>query len=428
MQFTGETTKLEVKTLDVPNKRKPRLVVFDIEGVLIPKNRFIFEMGKSLGVSQLLKMLFLGFLYEIGVITLKTALKRIFKIMRGVKIEKLLQIFDKIPSTPHLQNVFTQLKARNCKTALISSGLPVAIVKKLASTIGADYAFGIEVDVNDGKLTGEIRGDVIESNGKFKALSQILAAEGLNLADCVVVADDRNNNSIFLSGMRKIGYNPDFVLRVKADNVVTGKLSGILPVIDSKPKQRSLPSKNDVLRETIHASGFFVPVLAGFTGIPIVALLICSVSALYFISEISRMDGKSLPVVSAITRHAVSQAELYEFAAAPLFFALGILITLLLFPAPVNSAAIAIFALGDSAASLFGGLISRQPLPFNKGKTLEGSLVGYFFAFLAGSFFISPVMALIGAAVAMTIECLPLPVNDNVLIPLCTGLALMLVT
>jgi dolichol kinase len=92
----------------------------------------------------------------------------------------------------------------------------------------------------------------------------------------------------------------------------------------------------------------------------------------------------------------------------------------------VNGAAIAIFALGDSTASLFGGLISKNPLPFNKGKTLEGSLVGFFFAFLAGSFFVSPVLALIGAAVAMTIESLPLPVNDNILIPSLTGLALLL--
>jgi len=149
--------------------------------------------------------------------------------------------------------------------------------------------------------------------------------------------------------------------------------------------------------------------------------------ALYFISELSRMSRKNLPIISAITRHAVSQAERYEFAAAPLYFAIGILITLLLFPAPVSSAAIAIFALGDSTASLFGGLISKKPLPFNKGKTLEGSIAGFFFAFLAGSFFISPALALIGAAIAMIIECLPLPVNDNILMPLCTGLVLMLV-
>ena len=413
--------------MQAANKSKPRLVVFDIEGVLIPKNRFIFEVGKSLGVSLLLKMLFIGFLYGAGVVTLKSALKRVFKIMQGVKIEKLLQIFDEIPSKPQLQSLFAQLKIRNCKIALISSGLPTVMVEKLASTLGADYAFGIEVGVNDDALTGEIWGDVIEPDGKFKVLSQILAVEGLNLTDCVVVADDRNNSCIFLSGMQKIGYNPDFVLRVKADTVVTGKLSGVLPIIYGNPKPRSLPSKNDVIREAIHAAGFLVPVLAGLVGITAVALLICVVSALYFLSELSRMNRKNLPILSAITRNAASHAELYEFAAAPLYFAIGILITLLLFPAPVNSAAIAIFALGDSTASLFGGVISKKPLPFNKGKTLEGSLFGFFFAFLAGSVFVSPVLSLIGATVAAIVESLPLPVNDNILIPLCTGLALMLI-
>ncbi len=413
--------------MQISNNSKPRLVVFDVEGVLIPKNRFIFDVGKSLSLSQLLEMLFIGFLYEIGVVTLKSTLKRIFRAMKGIRIESLMRIFDKIPLTPHLQTVFAQLKTRNCKIALISSGLPTVIVKKLASKLCAKYAFGIEVGINDGKLTGEIWGDAIETNGKFKVLSQILAAEGLNLEDCMVVADDRNNSCIFLSGMQKIGYNPDFLLRVKADNVVTGRLSGILPIIDGKPKQRSLPSKNDMLRETIHASGFFVPVLAGLIGIYPIALLICVVSALYFLSELLRMNRENLPIISAITRNAASQAELYEFATAPLYFAIGILIALLLFPAPVSSAAIAIFALGDSTASLFGGLLSKKSLPFNKGKTLEGSIVGFFFAFLASSFFVSPAMALIGAAVAMIIECLPLPVNDNILIPLCTGLALVLI-
>jgi len=395
--------------------------------VLIAKNRFIFDVGKSIGVSQLLKMFFIGFLYELGIVKLKPALKRIFKIMRGVKIETLMRVFDEIPSKPMLESFFAQLKIRNCKIALISSGLPTVVVEKLARMVDADYAFGIEVGVNDDALTGEIWGDVIEANGKLKVLSQILAAEGLKLEDCVVVADDRNNSCIFLSGMQKIGYNPDFVLRVKADKVVTGKLSGILPIIYGKPKKRSLPSKNDIIREAIHASGFLVPVLAGLIGIYPVALMIYVVSAIYFVSEISRMNRKNLPVISAITRSAASQAELYEFASAPLYFAIGILITLLLFPTPVNSAAIAIFTLGDSTASLFGGLISKKPLPYNKGKTLEGSLFGFLFAFLASAVFVSPPLALIGAAVAMTVETLPLPVNDNITIPLCTGLALLLI-
>ncbi|MGA2385765.1 MAG: hypothetical protein ABSG33_04445 [Candidatus Bathyarchaeia archaeon] len=67
-------------------------------------------------------------------------------------------------------------------------------------------------------------------------------------------------------------------------------------------------------------------------------------------------------------------------------------------------------------------------MPFNKGKTWEGSLAGVFFAFLAGMFFLpgKPLIALAGAAIAMTVEVLPLPVNDNVLVPVITGAALSL--
>ena len=58
---------------------KPRLIVFDVEGVLIPKNRFIFEVGKTLGFIRLVKLLFCGFLYEAGILKFESALKHIFK-------------------------------------------------------------------------------------------------------------------------------------------------------------------------------------------------------------------------------------------------------------------------------------------------------------------------------------------------------------
>ena len=274
-------------------------------------------------------------------------------------------------------------------------------------------------------LTGEIWGDAIAKDGKLKILSDILSRENLRFSDCIVVADDRNNRCIFRSDMLKIGFNPDFIIRVKADRVVNGKLSGILPIIDGKKDKRSFPSANDLVREDIHASGVFMPVIAGIIGVPVVASIIIFIAIVYSASELSRLEGRELPLISAITRHAASQSELYGFAAAPLYFALGIVLTLILFPTHVGGAAIAMFCFGDSAASLFGGLISTS-LPFNKGKTWEGSLAGFFFAFLAGLFFVSPWLSLAGAAIAMTIEVLPLPVNDNVLIPVITGAALTL--
>ena len=404
---------------------KPRLVVFDVEGVLIPKNRFVFSVGKSLGFTKLIKLLFWGFLYEAGIIKLNLALRHIFKELKGAELETLMTIFSKIPSTPYLQNIFSQIKVRNCKIALISSGLPTVIVKKLANEVGAEYAYGIEVETKNDRLTGEIRGDAIEASGKLRILCQILEAEKLRLSDCIVVADDRNNRCIFLPGALKIGFNPDFVIRVKANRVVNGRLSGILPIIDGKKHKRSFPSRNDFVREDIHASGIFMPVIASLVGVPAVGLLIFAIALIYTISELWRLEGREVTLISAITRHAASQSELRGFAAAPLYFAFGILFTLIIFPHPASYAAIAMFCLGDSAASLFGGLISTS-LPFNKGKTWEGSVAGFFLAFLGGLFFIPahPLIAIAGAAIAMTVEVLPLPINDNVLVPVITGAAL----
>jgi HAD superfamily phosphoserine phosphatase-like hydrolase len=409
------------------NKEKPRLIVFDVEGVLIPKNMFFYKVGRTLGFFTLMQILLYGFLYEIGASSLEKSLKRIFKKLKGQKMDTLLCVFDQIPATPRLQAFFAQVKERNYRVALISSGLPTVIVESLAKCLGADYAYGIDVCVNPaGEVTGEISGEAIEDNGKMKILKQILAIEGLTLNDCTIVADDRNNRCLYTAKTKKIGYNPDFIIRVKSDYIVMGKLASILPILDNQKVKRAFPSTNDFVREDIHAAGFFMPVIAQIVGVLPVAIFIGVLSIVYLISEIYRLDGKSLPIISSITCHAASQSELYGFAAAPLYYALGILLTLLIFPFPVSAAAIAMFALGDSTASIFGGLIGMR-LPFNKGKTLEGSLSGFIFAFLAGSLFVSPWIALAGAAIAMFIEYLPLPINDNVLIPTFTAAALMLI-
>jgi dolichol kinase/phosphoserine phosphatase len=410
----------------ISSNTKRKLVIFDVEGVLIPKNRLFFEVGRSLGIKKLLAVLFYGFLYEIGVVQLKWALKHIFQATKGASMQLFLNSLAKLPLMPNVNEVFTSLKAAGYKIALISSGIPTLLVNSLGKIVGADYSVGVEVEIKNEVLTGEIWGNVIEPNGKLMVLKQTLIAEGLNLNDCIVVADDRNNASLFLKGVQKIGYNPDFLIRTKADIVVNGSLSNILPLIHGEKKRKATLSKNDILRETIHASGFFVPIVTAIIGIPLAVALISIIIAIYMISEWARLRGRNVPVISVITRHAASQSELCEFAIAPIYFALGILLTLLLFHAPVSNAAIAIFALGDSMASLIGGMLSKNPLPFNRTKTLEGSLSGFIFAFLAGSVFISPLMALVGATVAMIVEYLPLPINDNLLIPLCTGLVLTL--
>ncbi|MDH7564331.1 MAG: HAD-IB family phosphatase [Candidatus Bathyarchaeota archaeon] len=405
-----------------------KLIVFDVEGVLLPKKRYLFfELGRNLRFADFVKIIFFGFLYEVGLIPLKPALQRVFRLFKGFRAEALLKIFRQMPLMPGAENLFAKLKQQGWHVALISSGLPTLVVKDLAQRLGGDYAFGFEFEEEDGRLTGKIWGNVLEQGGKLPVLRRILELASALPSECVMVADDRNNAPILLPEMLKIGYNPDFVVRIKADRVVNGDLMEITPLLDGKPELRkSSLSRNEIRREAIHACGFLVPIISYFIRIRFTVLLIVTVTLLFVMSELARMERRNLPVISSVTKSAALQPELFEFATAPIFFAFGILLTLLLFPSSVSYGAIAIFALGDSAASIFGKIFGKRILPFNKGKTLEGSILGFIFAFLGGAFWLSVPLALVGAAVAMITESLPLPLNDNVVTPLVTGLVLVL--
>ncbi|MBE0512752.1 HAD-IB family phosphatase [Candidatus Bathyarchaeota archaeon] len=408
-----------------------RLVVFDVEGVLIPKRRYLlFETMRNVGLWGFIKIIVMGILYEVGLLSLESALKRIFMMLQGLTVDEVFQLYKKIPLMPSAREVFERLNKAGYKTALISLGLPTLFVKDLATRLNADYAFGLELEVVNGHLTGVIGGDVLKSGGKAMVLKKILEKEGLSSQDCVIVADDRNNLPMFPLCTLRVGYNPDFILSVKSDFVVKDDLSGILPIITDNVLQVSSPaiSRSERIRETIHIGSFLVPFVCIYIlGSYLVSSLILILTLLYIISEVARLLGINFPILSAITWRAANKSELYEFATAPIFFALGIVFSLILFPASASYASIAILTLGDGFANIFGRKFGSVTFPFNKGKNVEGSIFGFLFASVGAMIFVDPVKAFVGAAAGMLIECLPLPISDNLAIPLASGLVLTLI-
>jgi HAD superfamily phosphoserine phosphatase-like hydrolase len=410
--------------------RANRLIVFDVEGIVIPKNRYLlFETSRKVGFLGFIRVIALGFLYEIGLLSVESALRRIFAMLKGLEAEEVLQIHKRIPLMPGTEKVFKTLNDKGYRTALISSGLPTPAVEDLATRLQADYAYGLELEIADERLTGAIGGVVLRSGGKAVVLKEILEKEGLTPQDCVMVADDRNNLPMFPLCRLRIGYNPDFVLTAKSDFVTKGELTEILPYIigENHMHSHSVMSRSRGLRETIHMSSFLLSFICIYLlGNIMVASLILFVAVLYTLSEVARVRGINIPILSSITWNAANKTELYEFATSPIHFALGISISLLIFPAPIRYVAITILTLGDSCAHIFGMKFGRTPLPFNKGKNLEGTLFGFLFAFLGAMIFVDPVRALIAAAVGMLVEALPLPINDNLTMPLASGLMLLI--
>ncbi len=107
---------------------------------------------------------------------------------------------------------------------------------------------------------------------------------------------------------------------------------------------------------------------------------------------------------------------------------LGCFLTVLLVPHPDAAlAALLYLALGDGAA----GLVGRNWGHLRIGaKSLEGSLACFLTCWGVGTVVLEPAFgsaeAVLGALVATAAEALPLPLNDNLWLPLLSGLALTL--
>jgi HAD superfamily phosphoserine phosphatase-like hydrolase len=411
--------------MDKPKK----LVVFDVEGVIIPKRRFLlFEISRKLSFWQFTKIILIGILYEIGLLSLEKALKKIFKLLEGSNVNELLELFEKVPLMPTAEEVFKQLKKLGIQTVLISSGLPTLFVKKLADRLHATEAVGFEVKMINGRLTGEIEGEVLKPNGKAVVLKKILENKNFTKQDCAIVADDRNNLPMFSLCSLNIACNPDFLLTIKSDHVITNDLTEILPLLTSENKPKTtfpLLNRNDVFRETIHIGSFSVAFLSIHFGQNIIALVIFVIALFYIMSELARISGFNLPIISTVTWKAAVKSELYQFTTAPIFFAFGIILTLILFPTPINYASITILTFGDGFATIFGKLLGKTKLPYNKAKNLEGSFFGFLFAFFGALAFLTPMKAFLGALTGIIIESLPLPINDNITIPIASALTLI---
>ena len=105
------------------------------------------------------------------------------------------------------------------------------------------------------------------------------------------------------------------------------------------------------------------------------------------------------------------------------YLAAACLMSAFVFPREIAVAAMCYLILGDGLAGLVGSGCGRIKVGF--GKTLEGTLSGFAINLLVGLIvFRASEPALLGAATASIVEYLPIPLDDNLAIPLVSGLIL----
>jgi dolichol kinase len=185
--------------------------------------------------------------------------------------------------------------------------------------------------------------------------------------------------------------------------------------------------QTELFRKSIHILVALVPAMASLN-IIFTQLFLAGSVLLYSTSELMRMNGRQVLLISGITAAASRNYSEDRFELGPVTLAVGAMLALMLYPS--TAAAIAIYALafGDSAASIAGKFFGRIVIVREGKKTLEGSLACFAAVFMvAVAFSADFYQALFIAAAATVIELISVRDIDNLLIPIVTGLAAVLV-
>ena len=187
--------------------------------------------------------------------------------------------------------------------------------------------------------------------------------------------------------------------------------------------------KREIFRKSIHISGVLSIPLSFFLHPSVPLVLITLLSVFYLIAERFRLNGKEMPYVTRITNLATraDTESQHEVILSPIYLAIGIASSLLLFSEPISYVAIIALTLGDGVSSIIGKKYGKYKIP-KTTKTFEGTASGILCVFLGSLFFVSPQLALFAAIVSMTLEALPIPINDNIRVPIGTGIVLWIVS
>ncbi len=132
-----------------------------------------------------------------------------------------------------------------------------------------------------------------------------------------------------------------------------------------------------------------------------------------------RLQGRQIPVAGWFEE--TFERENVRFPGYGAFwYVVGTLLAALFLGNPDEIAAVILtLAAGDSAATIFG-VRGRHPLPYNRCKTIEGSIA--FFVFSLTAFLFVGWMGVALAALTAVVESLPTPVDDNLTIPVAAAL------
>ena len=140
--------------------------------------------------------------------------------LAGLPVSVLDEVRAAIRLTPGARTLVRTLKRLGFTVAVVSGGF-IEVVGPLAAELGIDRAHANRLEVRDGFLTGGLVGEIVDRQGKAKALRRFAEEEHLPLSRTVAIGDGANDLDMLAAAGLGIAFNAKPIVREQADTAVS---------------------------------------------------------------------------------------------------------------------------------------------------------------------------------------------------------------
>lgn len=198
-------------------RRAKRLIVFDVDSTLI-QGEVIEMLAAHAGCEDEVREITEAAMH--GEIDFTESLERRVACLAGLPETAMDDVADSLTLTPGARTTIRTLKRIGFRCGVVSGGF-TPIIERLAEDLELDFYVANDLEVEGGKLTGQVIGDVIDRAGKATALRRFADQFDVPLAQCVAVGDGANDIDMLGTAGLGVAFNAKPALREVADTALS---------------------------------------------------------------------------------------------------------------------------------------------------------------------------------------------------------------
>lgn len=217
--------------------KEKRLIVFDMDMTIVDFE-IINKLASFVGVDEQVRAITERAMN--GEMDFKESLRQRVRLLKGTSASTLSEIARDLQLTPGSEELIHHLKHVGYKIALISGGFTY-FTDVLKERLGFDYAFANELEIKDGILTGEIKGEIIDAEAKGRIIYRLAELERISPDNIVAVGDGANDCLMIKNAGLGVAFNAKEILKKVSDGTLSREnLLGLLNILGLAEKEKEM--------------------------------------------------------------------------------------------------------------------------------------------------------------------------------------------